>query len=130
MNLLLAISLQDYALWIVIIIITVVMIGLLFLQQRQAMKLKSELAELAKIQKRNLEYEFVIKAMRVSVWHIDAKTHTITYEQDFRDKQVNWNQAPDGTTFDDAILLIDPRDNQQVHAAMKAICSGKVSDYH
>ena len=130
MNLLLAISLQDYALWIVIVIITVVMIGLLLFQQRQAMKLKNELAELAKIQKRNLEYEFVIKAMRVSVWHVDAKTQTITYEQDFRDKQVNWNQAPDGTTFDDAIPLIDPRDNQQVYAAMKAICSGKVSDYH
>ena len=129
-NLLLAISLQDNVLWIGIFIITAVMIGFLFIQQRQGMRLKSELAELSKIQKRNVEYEFVIKAMRVSVWHVDAKTHVIRYEQDFRDKRVNWSQAPDGSTFEDAAQMIDGRDNVRVLASMDALMTGKSTEYH
>lgn len=116
--------------WVTFLAITVVMIWFIILQLRQGKQLKGELAELAKIQKHNVEYEFVIKAMRVSVWHIDAKTRTISYEQDFRDKSSNWNQAPEGTRYNDATMLIDPRDRDRVYASMEAICSGRTSDYH
>ncbi len=130
LNLLLEISLQDYSLWIIFFVITIVMIWLLFFQQRQRRELKGELVELSKIQKRNVEYEFVIKAMRVCVWHIDAKTGSISYEQDFRDKTVNWVQAPDGTEYDNATLFLDPRDRDHVQASLEDICSGRTSDYH
>ena len=130
LSLLLEIILRDYAVWVVFLVITVVMIWFLFYQQHQGKQLKGELTELAKIQKRNVEYEFVIKAMRVSVWHVDAKTHTISYEQDFRDKSVNWNQAPEGTEYADAAKLIDPRDSDRVYTALDNICSGRTSDYH
>ena len=130
LNLLSEVHLSDYAVWIVLLIIAVVMIWLIFFQTRQRRQLKDELGELAKIQKHNVEYEFVIKAMRVSVWHVDAKTRAITYEQDFRDKSSNWNQAPDGTRYDAATEMIDPRDRDRVHSALSAICSGQVSDYH
>ena len=130
LNLLLETSMQDYSLWIVLFVITIVMIWLLFLQRHQRKQLKGELTELAKIQKRNVEYEFVIKAMRVSVWHVDTKTHTISYEQDFRDKSINWNQAPEGSAYAEAAQLIDPRDSERVYAALDDICSGRTSDYH
>ena len=130
LNLLLETSLRDYSLWIVFFVITVVMIWLIFLQRHQRKQLKGELTELAKIQKRNVEYEFVIKAMRVCVWHIDAKTGAISYEQDFRDKSVNWVQATDGMGYTDTTNLVDPRDRDHVFAAMNAICSGRTSDYH
>lgn len=130
LNLTSEISLGDNAVWIIFLVITVVMIWLFFFQRGQGKELKGELAELAKIQKHNVEYEFVIKAMRVSVWHIDAKTRAITYEQDYRDKSVNWNQASDGTQYGDATKLLDPRDRDHVYAALDAICSGRVNDYH
>lgn len=116
--------------WMVFVAITVVMIWFIILQFRQGKQLKGELAELAKIQKHNVEYEFVIKAMRVSVWHIDAKTRAISYEQDFRDKSSNWNQAPEGTQYPDATQLLDPRDRDHVTVSMDAICTGRTSDYH
>ena len=119
-----------YAVWMVLLIIVFVMTWLIFLQHHQGRQLKGELAELAKIQKHNVEYEFVIKAMRVSVWHVDARTHAITYEQDYRDKSSNWTQAAEGTPYGEASQLIDPRDRDHVYASMEAICSGKVSDYH
>ena len=121
---------RDYAVWVTFLIIIIVMIWLIFFQLHQKHQLKDELAELAKIQKHNVEYEFVIKAMRVSVWHIDAKTHAISYEQDFRDKSSNWNQAPDGTRYGEATQLVDPRDRDRIFTSMEAICSGKVNDYH
>ena len=129
-NLLLEISLQDYTVWISFFVITAVMIWLIFFQRHQGRQLKGELAELAKIQKRNVEYEFVIKAMRVSVWHINAKTRAISYEQDYRDKSVNWNQAPDGSDYSEAALLIDPRDKDRIFTALDSICCGRTSDYH
>ena len=130
LNLTLEISLGDNIVWLIFLVITVVLIWLLFFQRSQGKVLKGELAELAKIQKHNVEYEFVIKAMRVSVWHIDAKTRAITYEQDYRDKSVNWIQAPDGTQYSTAVELIDPRDRDHVYAAMDGICSGRTNDYH
>ena len=130
LNLTLETHIRDYVVWGVFFVITIMMIWLIFFQLHQKHQLKDELTELAKIQKHNVEYEFVIKAMRVSVWHIDAKTHAITYEQDYRDKSSNWNQAPEGTRYGEATQLVDPRDRDRIYAAMEAICSGKVSDYH
>ena len=130
LNLTLETSLRANIVWTVLLVITIALIWLLFFQRHQGKELKGELAELAKIQKHNVEYEFVIKAMRVSVWHIDAKTGAITYEQDFRDKSINWKQAPDGTGYNDATQLLDPRDRDHVYAAMDNICSGRTNDYH
>lgn len=130
MNLILEASLGESAIWIVFLVITVVMIWLLFFQHSQSKELKDELSGLAKIQKHNVEYEFVIKAMRVSVWHIDAKTQAITYEQDFRDKSANWAQSSDGSLYRDAVTLLDPRDRDHVLASVEAICSGRTNDYH
>ena len=100
LNLLLETSMQDYSLWIVLFVITIVMIWLLFLQRHQRKQLKGELTELAKIQKRNVEYEFVIKAMRVSVWHVDAKTHTISYDVEI------WKGTNRSIAYKYAILII------------------------
>jgi len=130
LNLLLEINLQDYVVWIIFIIITAVMIWFTFFQRRQGKLLKSELTELSKIQKRNVEYEFVIKAMRVSVWHLDVKSKIISYEQDYRDKTSNWVQAPEGTSYVDSVNLIDPRDSDRVSKALESVCLGRVSDYH
>ncbi len=130
LNLLLEINLQDYAVWIIFIVITAVMIWFTFFQRRQGKLLKSELTELSKIQKRNVEYEFVIKAMRVSVWHLDVKSKAISYEQDYRDKSRNWVQAPEGTSYIESINLIDPRDSDRVCKGLESICLGHISDYH
>ena len=130
LNLLLYSTLRDYAVWIVFAVAAVVLTWLIFLQRRQGAELNDELSELAKIQKRNVEYEFVIKAMSLSVWHIDAKTKAVTYEQDYRDKSSNLSQASDGIRYDAGALLLDIRDRDRVEAAISDICSGRTSDYH
>mgnify|MGYP002623380949 CR=1 FL=1 len=123
-------SIIDYATWIVLLLIAFVMVYFIFLQFHHSRQLKSELAELSKLQKHNVEYEFVLKAMRLCVWHIDPKTHIVTYEQDYRDKSGDIVSLADGGQFDEGALMLDPRDRDRVMKSMEAICSGQTNEYH
>ena len=123
-------AMLDYATWIVLLIVAVVMIYFIFLQLHHSKQLKSELAELEKLQKHNVEYEFVLKAMRLSVWHIDPKTKVVTYEQDYRDKSGDVVSLASGAQFDEGTTMLDPRDCDRVMKSLEAICSGQTNDYH
>ena len=75
------------------IIILVLFVGLLlfavvlvFWQRRKGKELAYELEQLGKLQKNNIEFDFVLKTMRLSTWHIDAKTREIVFDNDYRDK--------------------------------------------
>ena len=59
--------------WIVGTILLLSCVALFFHQRQTGRELESELAQLEKVQKHNIEYEFVLKAMRLCTWHIDAE---------------------------------------------------------
>ena len=120
----------DYAIWAVLIVIAIVMIWFIFIQLHHSKQLKSELAELSKLQKHNVEYEFVLKAMKLAVWHVDPKTRIATYEQDFRDKGNDFITLPDGVNLSENYKLIDKRDIDHLKKALDEICSGETDEYH
>lgn len=123
-------AMADYAIWIVLLVVALIMIYFIFLQLHHNKQLKSELAELSKLQKSNVEYEFVLKAMRLSVWHLDPKTRQVIYEQDYRDKSGDIVSIASGEGIDKGICMLDPHDCDRVMKSLDAICSGQTSDYH
>lgn len=110
----------------------VLFIGLLvsiFLQRRTSLKLKDELAELSKLKEGNVEYEFILKAMKLSTWHLNPKTRTITMDNDFRESQDNYMPSPESPV---ALLteMLAKSDAQRVLTAIDDICTGRSNFYH
>lgn len=102
---------------------------LLYLQYQTRKKLSAELTELSKVKKHNVEYELVLKAMKLCTWRIDVPTRTITYESDFRDKVDNYTPAP-GTPIREVEKMYTDEYRHRVMSAMNDLIEGKVEEYH
>ena len=111
-----------------ILLIVGLAVSIIF-QRRTGLKLKDELAELDRLKEGNVEYEFVVKAMKLSTWHINPKLRTITMDNDFREGQDNFLPSPESHV---ALLyeLIDKSDVQRVITALDDICAGRSNFYH
>ena len=100
-----------------------------FVQIRTGKRLRSELEELDKIRRGNLENDFVLKAMKVSIWRFDIETMSFYYEKDNREGINNYTPAP-GETFNDSLNAISPADVEHVNKAFMDICEGRTDFYH
>ncbi len=102
---------------------------LAFKQFQMGRHLKDELVELEKVRKGNIEYEFVLKAMKLSTWHIDPKLRVITFDSDFRQGQDNYCPVPN-TPIDVVYGMIAKSDCQRVMNALDDICMGRSNFFH
>jgi len=100
-----------------------------FLQRRTGKRLKGELEELDKIRRGNVEYEFILKAMKIAVWRYDFETQTFIFEKDYRDGMNNYVPAAD-ENFHDTLAVIAPADVERVNAAFSDISEGRTDFYH
>lgn len=115
-------------LWGIGILVLIVLLVFLFLQHRWSRRLKNELAELEKVKQGNVEYEFVLKAMKLCTWHIDPKMRTITIENDFRE---GMNNAVSPSSPVDLLTdMLVKTDAQRVQGAIDDICTGRTNFYH
>ena len=101
----------------------------IFLQRHRGLKLKDELAELEKVKDGNVEYEFILKAMKLSTWHIDPIRRTMTMDNDFRENQDNYIPQPD-TPVSLLFEMLAKSDVQRVEAALDDICTGRSNFYY
>ncbi|MBQ7509450.1 MAG: PAS domain-containing protein [Prevotella sp.] len=106
------------------------MIVFIWLQVRYGKQLKSELQLLEKVGKHNIEYEFVLGAMRLSIWHFDVKTGTFTFEQDFREKGNKYFANVDGMSVNESVSALDPRDEEHVGKSLSDLIEGRTDNYH
>lgn len=101
----------------------------IFFQRRTGKRLKAELEELEKIRKGNVEYDFILKAMKIAVWRYDSESHSFTFEKDYRDGQSNYVPGTN-ETFLDTLAFIAPADVDHVNKAFHDICEGLTDFYH
>jgi len=119
----------DVLLWVVGVPAVIAFVIALYLQIRQHCRLKTELDQLNSIKRYNIEYELVLKAMRLSIWHLDVVERTVTFESDYRDEMNNY--VPDGETSIDTLFdCLVPEDLERVREAMLGLMEGKYEDYH
>ena len=111
--------------------------GLLFLllcfaiyrQWQDGKQLQDELDELDKVKQNNIEYEFVLKAMKIAVWRYDATTKAFVYENDYRDGLGSYVPGLD-ETYVENLTAISPADVDHVNQAFSDICEGRTDFYH
>lgn len=102
---------------------------MIFVQRRAGRKLQTELVELEKVRQNNVESEFVLKAMKLSTWHIDVPTKMLYVDADFRDNKGGL-VGPPVFPVEDLTNVIDRADAQRVWMAIDKICTGASPSYH
>ena len=102
---------------------------MIFVQRRAGRKLQTELVELEKVRQNNVESEFVLKAMKLSTWHIDVPTKMLYVDADFRDNKGGLVGPPE-FPVEDLTNVIDRADAQRVWMAIDKICTGASPSYH
>lgn len=113
----------DLMVWIVGIFILCIAIITLFLQYRQHKRLDAELKNLSKVKRNTIEYDLVLKAMKLTVWRIDVPTRTITYESDYRD-QAGTATLPPGTDVEMFCNTLTPESKARIAASMNDLVEG------
>lgn len=115
--------------WGIGLLILVFLIVSVYLQRRTGKRLKGELDELDKIRRGNVEYDFILKAMKIAVWHYDSETQTFIFEKDYRDGINNHVPSADDS-FHDTLSNIAPADVDRVNNAFTDMCEGRTDFYH
>lgn len=119
----------DIMAWVVGVPVVIAAIVLLFVQQRQSRQLQEDLHQLSKIKRHTIEYELVLKTMKLSIWRMDVPTKAITYESDYRDA-FDMAEIPPGTSFPALVDMIDPAYVDTMRKNMNDLVEGRVENYH
>ena len=119
----------EVVVWIVGSILLVASIVLLVWQRKAGRELSMELSHLEKMKKHNVEYELVLKAMRLCTWHIDVAARTITYDNDFRERNDCFMPEP-GTSLDVLVEAMADADKKRIQKSLEEICEGDKDQYH
>lgn len=101
----------------------------IYYQLRSGRKLKHELIELEKVRQNNIEFEFILKAMKIAVWRYEPQTKTFVIESDYRDG--NDNYVPGGDDMlNNFFSDISPAHVDRVSKSFNDICEGRSDFYH
>ena len=119
----------DILVWIVGLPVLVGAAILLYYQFRQYRSLKSELRLLSKVKIHSVEYDLVLKAMKLAIWRIDIATHTITIESDYRDAGET-NDFPPNTSMNDIYEHVVPEDATKLRQVLLDLVEGRTEVSH
>lgn len=112
--------------FVLVIVLVLAAIVLLYVQYRHGKELAYELAQLGKLQKNSVEYDFVLKTMRLSTWHMDCKTREISWDDDYRDKSDTY--VP--TMGKALVAAMNEQDRQNVLKALDDLSQGRREEAH
>jgi signal transduction histidine kinase len=101
----------------------------IYRQLKTGKSLKRELAEIDKIRQNNIEYEFVLKAMKIAVWRYDSATKSFVFENDFREGQQNFIPGTN-QPFIDTLTVVGPADVERVNQGFNDLFEGRSDFYH
>ena len=92
-------------------------------------ELQEELSIMSKIQRHSVEYDLVLKVMKMAIWRIDVQTQTITFESDFRDVVGTFHFSPN-TPLEDFFDLVLPQYRSQIQHALQNLMEGRLDEAH
>ena len=119
----------DLLIWLIGIPVLVLAVIYLYIQYRQNKVLTAELRQLSKVKRNSIEYELVLKAMKLTVWHIDIPTNTITYESDYRESVGMPIMAP-GSSVSQFCSTLTPESEKKIHNGMMDLVEGRIEEFH
>ena len=119
----------DILLWLLAIPIMVLLVVYLVYQQHQHKKLEEELSMLTTVKRRTIEYDLVLKAMKLAIWHIDVQERTITYDSDYRDA-LDIPSIPPGADVEQFCDNLLPEDKKRITESMTNLIEGCTDQVH
>lgn len=115
--------------WLAVCLLFFGGVALLFIQRQTGRALESELEQLDKVKQHHIEYEFVLKAMHLSTWHVNAKTRTITFDNDYRSGTDNYTPTPD-MPIEQLATVFSKADSPRLMKAFEDAITGKIDEFH
>lgn len=133
-NMIFLISLSDFdrldlLVWIVGIPLLIFFSVYYILQLRQNRKLKADWVMLTANPTHSIEYDLVLKAMKLCVWHFDVLTGMVTFDGDYRDGDNNL-QIGQGGAVDGVIGQMLPEYREKAHQLVSDLIAGLVDEIH
>ena len=119
----------DIMVWIAGIPLLVLAAMWLTYQLHLNKELQEELSIMSKIQRHSVEYDLVLKVMKMAIWRIDVQTQTITFESDFRDVVGTFHFSPN-TPLEDFFDLVLPQYRSQIQHALQNLMEGRLDEAH
>jgi signal transduction histidine kinase len=120
---------MDILFWLITLPIVVVLVCFLLWQYRQHKGLVSDMSVLNTVQHRNIEYDLVLKAMKLAVWHIDVQERTITYDADYRDA-LDVASIPPGSDVEMFCDNLLPVYKERIRTSMIDLLQGRTDHVH
>ena len=115
--------------WGIAMLLLIFLFVSVFVQRRIGKRLKAELEELNKVRKGNVEYDFILKAMKIAVWRYDSEKRVFSFEKDYRGGRNNYVPGMN-ETFQETLAAVAPADVDHVERAFNDISEGKTDYYH
>ena len=115
--------------WILGGIFFLVLCYMIYRLKRQGVRLKKELQEIEEHSKNHVEYEFILKAMKLASWHLDPVMRTLSFDNDYREDTGNFIPEA-GLNIDDWVMQLFPNDKSRVGKALDAICLGETDVFY
>ena len=122
-------SLSVLWIWIAGGLVMLFLVFNIFRLWKKGKTLRQELEEIDRIKHNNVEYEFVLKAMKIAIWRWDSKSNTFSYENDFREG-ISSYVPDDDETYQQTLTCIAPADVDHVNQAFSDIVEGRTDTYH
>ena len=121
---------KSYVLMLVLasVLIAVLFWGL-FYQKRKKNKLNEEMAHILQLCSHNIEYELVLKAMKLSTWKLDVASGTVTFETDFRDIEEAFAYSAN-VQVSEIVQQVAPWDRDNFARAFDDLTQGRIDDFH
>ena len=119
----------DILFWLIALLVVLLLLMYLIWQQQQYKILGSDLTMLNGVKRRTIEYDLVLKAMKLAVWHIDVQERTITYDSDYRDA-LDIPSVPPGSDVEMFCDNLLPEDKKRIAERMTDLVEGRVDLVH
>ena len=119
----------DILIWMAGVPVIVLAVLILYMQYRRFRQLNAEVEQLAKIQRHSIEYDLVLKAMKLSIWRIDVPTRTVTFESDYREAADSFLPAP-STSLEEFFNLLLPAYQPKLRQTVSDLMTGRIEDGH
>lgn len=119
----------DIMVWMAGLPLLVCAILWLLYQLRQNRQLTEELSMLSKMQRHSVEYDLVMKVMKLAILRIDVQSRTITFESDFRDVVGSFHFSPN-TPLEEFYDLMLPQYRSRIQQAIKDLMEGRIDEAH
>lgn len=119
----------DILFWLIALPLVVLLLVVLIWQQRQYRTLQADRKILDTVKHRTIEYDLVLKAMKLAVWHIDVQERTITYDSDYRDA-LDSPTVPPGSDVELFCNNLLPEDKKRIASRMVDLVEGRTDHVH